>query len=510
MSRSKNATRNISWGIVNKCIGTLMPFLTRTVLIYKLGNEYIGLNSLFTSILGLLSLSELGIGTALIFSMYEPLEKNNTEKVCALMNLYKKCYSIIGFIVAAIGLILLPFLNIFIAGDVPANLNVYVLYIIYLINTVLSYWLFAYKKSLIIACQRVDIQSNVNTFILIFQNTLQFVLVLIFSNYYFYVLTLPLCTIIENIIISYIADKKYPQYRPMGSIKIKELSNIKKNIVGLLFQRIGNVVLSSADSIVISSFLGLSILGTYNNYFYVITALFGFSAIIQTSLKPIVGNSIVSETHKKNLNDFQKINFLYIWIISWATSALLCLYQPFIEIWVGKDSVLPFSIVILLVIYFFTYKWGDMLFVYQEAAGLWWKTRYVPIAAAALNLIINIILVNTIGLAGIPLSTIISVVLIYDLGYAKILFNEYFGRKYFKSFALQQIKYLTVTVVTCIITYASCLIVSADVVGTLIARICICIIVPNLLLLIVYHRNKHFAGISLDIKNKLLSKRGKL
>lgn len=507
MSRSQNAVRNIGWGVLNKLIATFMPFITRTVLLYKLGTEYIGLNSLFTSILGLLSLSELGIGTALIFSMYEPLAKGNTAKVCALMKLYKKCYFWIGAIVLLIGLIIMPFLEKLIAGGYPKDINIYVLYTVYLFNTVLTYWLFAYKKSLLIACQRVDMQSNINSFVIMVQNLAQFILVLIFSNYYFYLLVLPLCTVLENILVLVIVDKKFPQYKPYGKIAISELGGIKQKIIGLLFQRIGNVVLSSVDSIVISAFLGLTVLGSYNNYYYVINAVFGFLAIMQTSLKPVVGNAIVLESHDKNYETFSMINFLYLWIVIWCSCTLMCLYQPFMELWVGEQAVFNFSMIVILVIYFFTYKWGDILFVYQEAAGIWWESRYVPLIAAILNLVVNIVLVKLIGLAGIPISTIISVVFVYNYGYAKILFKNYFGSEKLVIFIRQQFVYLGAGLIICIVTYSICSLLETQKVVTLIVRFLICLIVPNIFLLMMFFRKKEFKSAQKLIVNKF--RRGK-
>lgn len=503
MSRKKNAVRNIIWGIINKGIATLLPFLTRTVLLYQLGTEYVGLNSLFISILGLLSLSELGIGTALIFSMYEPLATGNTKKVCALMQLYKRCYRVIGTIVLGIGLLILPFLKYMIADGYPASINLYVLYSVYLCNTILTYWLFAYKKSLLIACQRVDIQTNINTVILMLQNLIQFAVLLVFENYYLYVIVMPFCTILENLIVSFYTKKMYPQFHPKGAIKLNELLRIKRKIIGLLYQRIGNVVLSSVDSIVISTFLGLNILGKYNNYYYIVNALFGFLAIAQTSLKPIVGNSIVLETPEKNYKDFKKMNFLYLWILTWATTTLLCMYQPFMKLWIGDELMLPISIMILMVIYFFIYKWGDMLFVYQEAAGIWWETRYVPILAALVNLIGIILMVKGIGLAGIPLSTIISIFFIYDIGYAKILFQNYFGSRNLKRFLRTQALSLLVAFISCSITFFIVQQIHIEGISQLIIASIICLIIPNMLLWIVYHKTEEYQALKFMLIDKL-------
>ena len=151
MSRVKNASRNIVWGVLNKIVVLLLPFITRTVMIYTLGMEYVGLSSLFTSILQVLSFAELGIGSALVFSMYEPMAENDDKKICALLNLYKKTYRIIGVIILVAGLAILPFLNYFVNGSVPNNINLQILFVIYLLNNLVGYFLFAYKQALFTA-----------------------------------------------------------------------------------------------------------------------------------------------------------------------------------------------------------------------------------------------------------------------------------------------------------------------------------------------------------------------
>lgn len=503
MNRSKNVIRSISWGLINKIIGILFPFLSRTILLYKLGNEYIGLNTLFNSILGILSLSELGIGTALIFSMYEPLAKEDTQRVCELMSLYKKCYRVIGIIVAIIGVILVPFLPYLVSGDCPNSVNIYVLYFMYLINTLITYWGVAYKRSLIIACQRVDIQSNVNSAILILQNILQFIVIFLFSDYYFYVMILPIMTLLENLLISIITDRTYPQYRAKGNMKFKEIPGVKKQIVGLLMQKVGNVVLTSADSLVISSFLGLYILGKYNNYHFIFAALFGILSIIQTSLKPIVGNSIVLESKEKNLNDFYIANFIYIWIVTWMAATMLCLYQPFIKLWAGSNSLLSNKFVLLMTISFFVYKWGDMLYVYQEATGIWWKTRYVPLMAAIVNVVINLFTVNIFGIEGITFGTIISMLLVYDLGYAKILFNEYFGKDNYHNYLISLLKYAIIAILIFVILHIICSFITLNGIIALIIYGGICFIVANGLFVLININNPLLKDVIYIVKYKI-------
>ena len=506
-SRTKNSIRNIVYGVFSKIVTIILPFVARTIIIQILGTQYLGLNSLFTSILQVLNLAELGFGNALVYSMYKPIAEKRNEKVCQLLNYYKKCYRIIGIIVLIFGLLIMPFLDKLISGEHPENINIYYIYIIYLINTVLSYFLFAYKSSLLTANQRNDITSKISLMLVILQNVLQILLLIVFENYYYYIVVIPFITILNNLIISKIVDKKYPQYKAKGKLEENENKEIQKNVKGMIFQKIGSVVLSNVDNIVISAFLGLTILGIYNNYYYIITSLFGILSVVMNSLKASIGNSVVLETKEKNYKDFIKFIFLYVWIISWMSICLLVLMQDFIQLWLGQEYLLEYYIVILFGIYFFVHKWCDMLYVYQEAKGLWWENRFVPISAAIVNLIINLILVKIIGLAGILISTIVSVLFIYDFGYAKILFINYFNIKgEFKKYILKQIKYLITTIIVGIVTYGICLILNKSTLLYFILKICIATIVPNVLFFIIYKNTNEFKELVIFIKNKIENK----
>ena len=508
MNRTERATKNIMWGVLNKIVALALPFLTRTAMIYTLGTLYLGLNGLFTSILQILNISELGISSAIIFSMYKPLAEDNDEEVRELMNFYRICYHTIGIIVLILGLILLPFLNKLISGEIPSDVNIYILYLMNLGSAVLSYELFAYRTSLLIATQRNDIVSKVSSVCSICQFALQLIILILFKNYYLYVGAIILNSITNNIICAGVCKKIYPQYYCSGRISPEIFRSIKKKIGGMIFQKIGGVVLSSVDTIVISAFLGLTTLAIYQNYYYIITSLFGVLQVIMTSLTSTIGNSIVLESKEKNYIDFKKFNFIYIWIVAWCTICLLCMYQPFMYIWVGKDLMLNNSMVILFAAYFFVHKWCDMLYVYQEACGIWWETKWVPLLAAIMNLTINLILVNIIGLAGILISTIISVVLIYDTGYAKVLFSVYFKEcGSLRQYICRQLFYLSGIIVAAVPTFMLCnsFLCNSSLLKLLINGI-ICAVVPNIIFLVIWNKLYEFNDTKILIKQILSRK----
>lgn len=430
-TRSTSTKKSLKWGFVNKILAILLPFATRTVIIHYLGVEFAGLGSLFTAVISVLSLAELGVGSALVFAMYKPVSENNIEKINAFLNFYKKCYRIIGAIVLSIGLCLFPLLPFLVSGEIPASVNLYLLYAIYLANTSISYFLFAYKSSILVATRRNDARSIIASIVLIAKELAQILLLIAFKNYYFYCICIPIFTVLDNLLVAIIVKKLYPEIKASGKLSKEEVHDIRERIVGLLFQKIGTVVLSSVDSIVISAFLGLKILGIYNSYYYIINALFGFFTIIQTSLIPAVGNSIVTSSKEKNYSDFKKFHFLYVWCCIFCSACLLSLFQPFMTMWIKEKNLLEFGVVALLPAYFFLYKLNDICYIYREAAGLWKEWKYVNIIAALVNLAVNIVLVQFIGLYGIVISTIVSLLFVYTPFFTYPLFDKYFDNKRF-------------------------------------------------------------------------------
>ena len=505
-SRTKRVSINIVFGLISKLCSIIFPFITRTVLIYSLGTKYLGLNSLFTAILQVLNLSELGIGSALVYNMYKPMAEKNTKEVSKLLNFYKKCYIDIGIIVLILGLILLPFIQVFINGDVPVDINIYILFGIYLLNSVICYFFFAYRQSLIIASQINDIISKVNTFLIFLQNLIQTISLLMFKNYYIYIFVLPVITLLNNIIIFKITNKEYSEYKPIGNISKEELKEIKKNIKGLFLQKIGGIILSSIDSIVISMYMSIEILGIYNNYYYIISSLIGVMGIILEAIRASIGNSVVLESKEKNFADFKKFNFMYVWIVSWITIAFMCLSQDFIRLWIGEKYLLSYNIVILFSIYFFVHKWGDMLYMYQEVNGLWWENRYTQLIGAILNLILNIISIQYIGLYGVLLSTIISVVFVLDIGFFYVLFKKYFSKKEWKKeYIKSQFYYVCCTAIVAYIMHIICINIEFSLI--LFTFKCLLVfLLPNILFVLLYFCTEEFQETYKFIYNKFILK----
>ena len=412
IERSRNASRNIVYGIGFRLFQTIVPFVIRTVMIYSLGMEYVGVNSLFTSILHVLNLAEMGVGHAMVYSMYKPIAEDDTDKINRLLNLYKIYYRIIGFIVLLGGLVIIPILSHLINSDLPYGINLYIIYLITLATTVLSYWLFAYKSSLLIAHQRNDIHSKIQIVVLTIQYLLQIASLAIFKNYYLFLEAALLGQMLSNFIILIVTNRMYKSYKPYGQIPPEEKKEINRRIRDLFTAKLGGTVTNSADAVVISAFLGLTILAKYNNYFYVLTALFGFMTIIFQSCMAGIGNSLVVETPEKNYADFNIFSMILLWIIGLATALLLSLYQPFMKLWVHEENMLADSYIIVLCIYFYIYEAPMIWAIYKDAGGIWHEDRFRPIAVTVVNLSLNLLTVRYWGLYGVILSTVVSYLMV--------------------------------------------------------------------------------------------------
>lgn len=490
-SRTRNATRNAIFALLLKLYQIIMPFGIRTIFIHTLGMQYIGLNGLFTSILDTLNLVELGVGSALIFSMYKPIAERNIEMICSLMNFYKKSYRIIGLVVTGLGIGFMPFLNIFIKSSLPAGINIYVLYLINLAGTVSTYFLFAYKHCLFVAHQRNDVTSKITLAVETIKYILQLFALVFFRNYYFYVVIVPVCGITTNIIIAVLAGRYYPEYKSKGKLSKEYLNVLTKKIMALFVVKIGSVVLNSSDNIVISAFLGLTVLGQYSNYYYVVSSVISIIGLCMSSIIASLGNSIEVETREKNYRDFLRLSFWNQWIVGWFAICLVCLSQHFIRLWLGEESMLPFGIVILLAVYFYILQSNQVAGAYKDAAGIWVSDRFRPLATAGVNLISNLIMVQFIGIYGIVLSTVISLLvvntpwLLYNV--CKLVFGVGI-EKYISYWICNTI----VTILAGGISFCVCNLLPETGIWWLLGKGVICVFIPNLIYFVVYHRTKRF------------------
>lgn len=501
IERIKNATRNIVFGTVLKIYQILIPFLMRTVMIYFMGVQYLGLNSLFTSILQVLNLAELGVGSAMVYSMYKPIAEDDSKSICALMRLYRTYYRGIGAVIAVVGVVMTPLIPHLINSSLPPELNIYVLYLLNLAATVLSYWLFAYKNALFQAHQRTDITSKVTLLTSTIQYGAQIFVIACLKDYYIFVMVALATQILTNLITAIAATKMYPQYHAEGKLKVEDIQQINRKIKDLFTAKLGATIVNSADTIVISAFLGLTMLAVYQNYYYIMSSVVAFILIFLSSCTAGIGNSLAIETLDKNYKDFKKLMFLLAWIVAICVCCFLCAYQPFMTIWVGEDFLLPFSCVILFCIYFYCYVMNHLFCTYKDAAGLWHEDRFRPLIAAMINLVLNLLMVNRYGIHAILLSTILSYILVAMPWLIYNVFTVLFKRSY-KEILKNLISYIVVTIMSASITYLIAERMPGSGVINLVIRLVVCQIFPNIMFIICF-RNKTEFSEAVDLVDKV-------
>lgn len=487
----KNTILGTLSGVFNKIVVTLLPFIMRTIIIYYLGTQYLGLSSLFSSILSMLSLAELGFGTALVYSMYKPIAENDTKTICALMSLYKKIYRVIGTVILIVGLLITPFIKYLINGNVPADINLYTLFWIYLLNTAVSYFLFAYKNSLLAAFQRNDISNNINTILTTIEYAIQITLVMIFRNYYCYAIIFPIFTIIGNIVRSVIVDKMYPQYICKGIVSKKERKDIYTKTIALASHKIGNTISTSFDSMVVSAFLGLSSVGIFGNYNYVVSTVMALVWIIYYSMTAGIGNRMNLYSLEENYKEFMALTSFNNVVMCWATGCMLFLYQPFMKLWAGDENLLGTSSAIIFSVYFYVYQSRKVVLVYKDAAGLWKEDQWKPIVGALLNLVVNIALVQVIGINGVILSSILSF-LVVEIPWESIVLHKIYFKRGVGGYVKNQLKALFICLPCWLVLGVICSFIHLPLLPELLVKALICSFLPLPYLWVVYKRDKDF------------------
>lgn len=493
------------WGVISNIVKMVLPFIVRTILLKLLGEQYLGLNGLFSSVLQVLNLADLGFGTAVVYSMYKPIANDDENTICALLAYFKKVYRIVGTAILGIGICLAPFLEYLISGEIPGDVNIYLIYFIYLGNTVISYWMFAYKGSLLAAHQRNDVSLKISTFLLFIQYGLQIGILFVIKNYYFYLLVLPVVSILTNVATAIATQRLYPQYVCRGQIDSIMQGNIKKQIGGLFLSKVCGTTRNSLDSIFISAFLGLKNVAIYGNYYYILNAVHGLLSVTNTSMLGGIGNSVAKETVEKNYQDFKKFTFLYAWIAGWCSCCMFCLYQHFMDIWVGSELTFSFDIMLLFCVYFFFLTMTDIKNTYTDACGLWWENRTRSILETVVNLVLNIGLGYLFGVRGVLWATLITIIGINIIYGTKILFRYYFVNRSFIRQLIRYTVYFVMAVIVSVITYGVCMIIPNTGFIWLLAKGIVCVVLPNLLFYIMYCRTKIFLDSKPMIHKVLLS-----
>ena len=456
-SRAFNSMRNTTYAFASQGIVSIMAFITRTIFIYALGNTYLGLSGLFGDILTFLSLAELGVGTAIIYSMYKPLANDDKKMVSALVNLYGKIYFYMGIIVTTIGLSLTPFLSFFIS-DMPDIPELNLIYILYLLNTSLSYF-FIYKKSMLIATQNSHIISIIQASVVLIQNILQITFLLIFKSFIIYLIIQIVCVLLNNICISIYVDRKYEYLKEYKKERVNKETKreILKNVSAMFLNKISSVIVTSTDNILISKFVSTIVLGYYSNYILFTNLVRQIFSKIFESITGGIGNLVSTESKEKSYETFEKIFFANFWIIAFISTMLFIMVNPFIELWLGKTYLLSMSIVFLICFNLYMRFIRDTSLTFIETCGLFWSIKWKCIFEAVINLISSILYLKyfKLGIAGVLLGTLTSNLLTNFWYEPYIIYKNKFNVSV-KNYYIKFLRYTIVALVAGGIAYLGC------------------------------------------------------
>jgi O-antigen/teichoic acid export membrane protein len=443
----KNVKRNMVANAVSSGIRLLFPFLNRTLFLWLLGPAYLGLNGLFSSILGVLMLAELGFGTAVVCSMYKPVADDDRELLCAYLKFYRTVYRWVGATIFLVGLSLLPFLGRLVHGSVPPDIDLHVLYLIHLVNTAASYFLFAYRGVILGAHHRNDVITNIRTGVTVAQYVAVFLILLLTRNYYHYVLATVVFTVLQNVLLVKASRRHFPDIEPRGRLPKELRRKVVSDVKSIFMHKVGGVITHSTDNLVISAFLGLVAVAAYGNYYYVVTTVAGLVAVVYSSMTGGFGNKIYTESKEQNFRLFMKMNRLSMAVVLFCTVSMTALFQPFIHIWTkGDPDLIRHGLTpILMVLYFYVMQSRQVLVTFKSAAGIWRQDRWKPIVAGAINLATNVMFViflpQPYKLDGVIFSTIIAFAFIQIPWESHVVFSVFFGRREARSYWRDQVMF---------------------------------------------------------------------
>ena len=509
-TRTGNSINNAFFSVVKYVIALICSFTLRTLVIKYFGEEFLGINSLCSNILSILSITELGIGTSLIYKLYKPVAEDDKAKIKSLLLLYKKIYLTLGLIVLVLGICVTPFLGI-LTKQQTFNFNKYVIFLIFLVNSVLSYIL-GHRRALIFVYQKNYIEMIITSVATLIALPFQIIAMCVLKDVYLYVLGTLLITLIDSVILYIVTKNRYKEIKQFEAKEItrEDVVEIKKNTFAMAFTKISTVVFKGVDSILVSALFGVAMLGLYSNYYVIFTYLFAISNMICGAIKASVGNYVASHTKEESYKLFKMINFGFTWFVMFCTISLVVLFQPFMILWSGvvnSNLLLPIMVPIAFGLYFYIDANRDVVRIFKEANGLFWKDKYIPLISAIINLALSVVLGKLIGVSGVIMASVISIVILPQWIETRILFKEYFNISswhYWKRYII----YVSICLLSGGLTYYLSTLIKLSGISLLVVNILLCIVIPNVINFICFFKTDELKSI-INFARGFLNKKNK-
>ncbi|MBP3384623.1 MAG: hypothetical protein J6M22_04055 [Firmicutes bacterium] len=505
--RLENSARNIKAAWLWQIMHILCQFATRTVIIKVLTIEYVGLSGLFSNVLTMLSLAELGIGEAIVFSLYGPIARRDHQVISSIMKFYQKIYICVGIFIAVAGFLLTPYIEFFIK-DMPDNIpDLQLIYLLFVANSAISYF-FSYKGTFITANQKNHIVVNNDGITELAMVICQIAALILTKNYILFLAIGILFILVRNIRITLIANRNYPYLKDKTTEKMPKdiFDSIKKNTLAMVFHKIGTIVVFATDNVILSKFVGLVSVGLYTNYHVITNAVVVFINKFFNAMAASVGNLAVEADVERQENVFDSMCFLNFWLYVFSCCCLFNLLNPFTEvIWLGEEYLFTTGIVLLIVVK--TYVTGMRVSVqtFKNAKGLYWQNKFMPIGESIVNLTASIILVQYFGVSGVILGTIISSLVTCVWIEPRVLYRHGFGKSP-AAYYIKYVKYFIVFAFIMAVTYGANSLIAEDNLLTFIAKCLISAVLPNILIILIYFRTKDFKYVK-DAAIKVLKRK---
>ena len=504
MDRTDHVVKNLKFAAVSEFLLAVLKFVSRRVFVFLLGKEYLGISGLFTDILSMLSLAELGFSVSITYSLYQPVAQGNTTLIKSLMQLYRRVYRSVFVIVLAAGLSLTPFLDFFVK-EMPENIpNISLIYVLNVVNASVSY-LFAYKSTLLFVYQKKYIDSLIRTAVSVIAAVAQIGVLLITGNYVFYLFIAIGAALTQNVLISVKTDRLYPYLKEtdISPLPVEILHDIRRNVGAMILHRIGAVAIFSTDNILISKFVGIGTTGLYSNYVMIRGFLNVMVNALFNAITPALGNLNATETEQNRQAAFRRLNFFSAWLFGWMSICLLWLYDPFIRIWLGGNYLLPRPVVLIIVINFYVNSMRIPVANTKSVMGLFWDERYKSILEPPLNLVVSVLLAQRWGIFGILAGTLISTMAlpfwVEPLGLYRHGLKQPIG-EYF----LRYLGHLLLTAAAGGLTGLACSAAGEGLFG-FVLRLLFCILIPNAVYLAVYCRTSEFCFMK-EMAKRIINK----
>lgn len=511
-SRMTNFWFNLTGGFVYRIVIMCTAFVVRTVFIRCLSVDYLSVNGLYSSVLTMLSLAELGFGTAMVYSMYQPLANKDYKKLQQLMTLYQKAYRVIGTVILLLGISLIPFLDKLIK-DKPNLDNLTFYYVLFLGDTVISYWFFAYRNSILQADQKAHVISKYSSIFNLIKSCVQVVFLITFKNYTCYLIIQIGCTIVQNICLAIVVEKQYPIFKNQSSEKLsrEESHKIFKDVQALMLSRISNVILYGTDNIIISAFVGVKWIGLLSNYQMISEAITGILTQITGAMHASLGNFFAKENKEAGYQLFLKVDFLNFWLYGFSMISLITLLNPFVQLWLGEQFVLEQRIIVALAINFFVAGFMNTLWTFRSTLGLFIQGKYRSLIVSALNIVFSIGLSKVLGVSGVLFATAISRACV-NLWYDPWLLHRVGFEMPIKRFVLIYVKRIFILIVGVLLmdTIKGILLINGVHLGAFVILMLVTGILPNLLFFISFNQSdecKYLIGELQRVKRKIVSRK---